>query len=180
MELEIQKLKEHNDIETARLRGNVDFWKEKVDTLIKSQKEMLESKTKLHLELEGRDKQLQDSQARNKQLAEEIETLQRQVTRQKYLAPQLMQAADQFTPHTSSESASNAVGHGLLNATQKVKKSTVARTQKAGYQPTKQSQTPLHDNQLIDGLSDDSPLFDNSMVVELKDPHAGNQGPRQQ
>lgn len=46
---------ENHEIETARLRGNVDFWKEKVDTLIKSQKESIESKTKLHLELEARD-----------------------------------------------------------------------------------------------------------------------------
>lgn len=49
VEIEIQKIIENHEIETARMRGNVDFWKEKVDTLIKSQKEMLESKTKLHL-----------------------------------------------------------------------------------------------------------------------------------
>ena len=49
---------EHHEIESARLRNNVDFWKEKVDALIKSQKEMIESKTKLHVELERSDTNL--------------------------------------------------------------------------------------------------------------------------
>ena len=48
-ETEIALLKEHHDLECVRLSGNIDFWKEKVDGLIKQQKEMLENKTKLHV-----------------------------------------------------------------------------------------------------------------------------------
>ena len=39
---------EHHSAETARMQSNVEFWKEKCDTLIKEKKEMLETKTKLH------------------------------------------------------------------------------------------------------------------------------------
>ena len=53
--MEMQKLMENHEMESLRLRGNVDFWKGKVDALIKSQKEMLEGKTKLHVELEQSD-----------------------------------------------------------------------------------------------------------------------------
>ena len=77
VEIEMQKLMENHEIESARLRGNVDFWKGKVDALIKSQKEMLEGKTKLHVELEQSDQQLAEAQAQIKQLSEEIEALQR-------------------------------------------------------------------------------------------------------
>ena len=55
LELEVQRLIEHHEIETSRLQGNIDFWKEKVDGLIKQHKEMLENKTKLHLQLEQSD-----------------------------------------------------------------------------------------------------------------------------
>ena len=54
----MHKLMENHEIESSRLRGNIDFWKGKVDALIKSQKEMLEGKTKLHVELEHSDQQL--------------------------------------------------------------------------------------------------------------------------
>ena len=49
---------EHHDLEVSRLQGNIDFWKEKVDGLIKQHKEMLETKTKLHVQVEHSDQQL--------------------------------------------------------------------------------------------------------------------------
>ena len=52
LEAEMLRLKEHHELECQRLSGNIDFWKEKVDGLIKQQKEMLENKTMLHLKLE--------------------------------------------------------------------------------------------------------------------------------
>ena len=39
---------EHHNAEITRMQSNVEFWKEKCDTLIKEKKEMLETKTKLH------------------------------------------------------------------------------------------------------------------------------------
>ncbi len=58
-EQEVQRLIENHDIDKERLRGNIDFWKGKVNGLISQQKEMLEDKTKLHLELEQSDQALQ-------------------------------------------------------------------------------------------------------------------------
>ena len=81
----MSKLIEHHELESARLRGNIDFWKEKVDGLIKSQKEMLEHKTKLHLELEQKEQHLRTQAAQIRQLSEEMESFQRQLNRQKYL-----------------------------------------------------------------------------------------------
>ena len=54
-EQEVQRLIENHDIDKERLQGNIDFWKGKVNGLISQQKEMLEDKTKLHLELEQSD-----------------------------------------------------------------------------------------------------------------------------
>ena len=34
-EVEVQRLKEHHELDCVRLTGNIDFWKEKVDGLIK-------------------------------------------------------------------------------------------------------------------------------------------------
>ena len=41
-------MKEHHGSEVKRMQSNVEFWKEKCDTLMKEKKEMLETKTKLH------------------------------------------------------------------------------------------------------------------------------------
>ncbi len=60
-EQEIQRLIENHDIDKERLQGNIDFWKGKVNGLISQQKEMLEDKTKLHLELEQSDAALQQA-----------------------------------------------------------------------------------------------------------------------
>ena len=37
------------------MQSNVEFWKEKCDSLMKEKKEMLETKSKLHRELDMRD-----------------------------------------------------------------------------------------------------------------------------
>ena len=71
----MQKLIEHHEMESSRLRGNIDFWKEKVDGLIKAQKEMLENKTKLHLQVESSEQKLSQAVSEIKDLNEEIEVL---------------------------------------------------------------------------------------------------------
>ena len=70
----MSKLIEHHELESSRLRGNIDFWKEKVDGLIKSQKEMLEHKTKLHFELDQKENHLRLQAAQIRQLSDEMES----------------------------------------------------------------------------------------------------------
>lgn len=59
------------------MTSNIDFWKEKADKHITSHKEMLEKQTKLHVELEQKDSDLQYFVMKVKQMADEIEVLQR-------------------------------------------------------------------------------------------------------
>ena len=88
-EIEVKRLMEHHEVECVRMQDNINFWKEKADCHIKQHKEMLENKTKLHMQLEERDLAHQQAQGQIKKLNSEIEILQRKINQQRFIAPYL-------------------------------------------------------------------------------------------
>ena len=155
----MSKLIEHHELESSRLRGNIDFWKEKVDGLIKSQKEMLEHKTKLHLELEQKENHLRLQAAQIRQLSDEMESFQRQLNRQKYLQNPLNESSGSNNDTRTTQQPFN-IGSGLIQRQNSRVSDSVYH--KLG-QPKKQTTYPYTKKSTAAGLAVREPniIFEN-------------------